>query len=79
MHQAIVVRTHAVHPDTVRIVALASAISLNAVLMLMVLRPLAPMLQHLATAPQTLTLQFLEPPPKAIPIAPPTPHIMRSG
>lgn len=77
MSQAI--RTHAVHPDAVRIVALAAAISLNAALLLMALRPLAPTLTHLAISPPPLTVVLQQPPPKAQPIpAPPTlPHLPR--
>lgn len=69
------------HPDGVRIVALSAAISLNLVMLLVALRPLAAQLIRPAAPQPPLTLIWHSPPPElppppALPQLNPLPHVV---
>ncbi|KGI78874.1 energy transducer TonB [Oleiagrimonas soli] len=67
------------HPDMARVVAISAAISLNAAVLLLALRPLAPMLQRTPIKPPPV-LRWIEAEPKVAPkplppvIMPKRPH-----
>lgn len=69
MHQARPARAPTAHPDSIRIVAMAAAISLNVALLLMALQPMGPRLIRLTQSPD-LTVRWLTPP---APVQPPPP------
>lgn len=69
MHQTFSARTRTMHPDSIRIVALAAALSLNVAVLLMAMRPLGVHLGRLHIT-QPLDVHFLSPPPPALPVLP---------
>ncbi|RAP58359.1 energy transducer TonB [Oleiagrimonas sp. MCCC 1A03011] len=66
MSPTVLERTPTVHPDLARIVAISAAISLNAALLLMAMRPLSPVLKLTPTRP-VLQVRIIEPKPVATP------------
>lgn len=69
MHRTIPAHAHTMHPDGIRIVALAAALSLNVAALLMALRPLGPQLERLHIL-HPLDVHFVSPPPPALPVLP---------